>query len=128
MEIRKATPGDLEGIRAVYAAAKAFMDAHGNASQWEPGYPDSVIPGDIANGNCYVETENGVIHGVFVCILGEDPTYRVITDGAWRNDNPYATIHRLGSMARSPALPAGALISARAFARTSGWTPMSITP
>ena len=39
MEIRKATPGDLEGIRAVYAAAKAFMDAHGNASQWEPGYP-----------------------------------------------------------------------------------------
>lgn len=97
MEIRKATPGDLEGIRAVYAAAKAFMDAHGNANQWEPGYPDSVIPGDIANGNCYAETENGVIHGVFVCILGEDPTYRVITDGAWRNDDPYATIHRLGS-------------------------------
>ena len=32
MEIRKATPGDLEGIRAVYAAVKAFMDAHGNAS------------------------------------------------------------------------------------------------
>mgnify|MGYP000981220397 CR=1 FL=1 len=56
MEIWKATPGDLEGIRAVYAAAKAFMDAHGNASQWEPGYPDSVIPGDIANGNCYAET------------------------------------------------------------------------
>ena len=79
MEIRKATPGDLEGIRAVYAAAKAFMDAHGNASQWEPGYPDSVIPGDIANGNCFVETENGVIHG------------------AWRNDDPYAAIHRLGS-------------------------------
>ena len=79
MEIRKATPGDLEGIRAVYAAAKAFMDAHGNASQWEPGYPDSVI------------------HGVFVCILGEDLTYRVITDGAWRNDDPYATIYRLGS-------------------------------
>ena len=97
MEIRKAPPGDLEGIRAVYAAAKAFMDAHGNASQWEPGYPDSVIPGDIANGNCYAETENGVIHGVFVCILGEDLTYRVITDGAWRNDDPYATIHRLGS-------------------------------
>lgn len=64
------------------------MDAHGNASQWEPGYPDSVIPGDIANGNCFVETENGVIHGVFVCILGGDLTYRVITDGAWRNDDP----------------------------------------
>lgn len=104
------------------------MDAHGNASQWEPGYPDSVIPGDIANGNCYVETENGVIHGVFVCILGEDPTYRVITDGAWRNDDPYATIHRLGSDGALPGFTAGALISARAFARTSGRTPMSITP
>ena len=30
MEIRKAPPGDLEGIRAVYAAAKAFMEASGS--------------------------------------------------------------------------------------------------
>ena len=68
--IRRATESDLPEMRRVFDAARAYMAAQGNPNQWEPGYPDSVIPGDIANGNCYAETENGVIHGVFVCILG----------------------------------------------------------
>lgn len=29
-------------------------------------------------------------------VFGEDPTYRVI-DGAWKNDRPYATLHRVAS-------------------------------
>ena len=28
---------------------------------------------------------------------GNDPTYDKIYDGAWKNDNPYATIHRIAS-------------------------------
>lgn len=94
--IRKATSEDLKGILAVYAAAKAFMVKNGNATQWHPGYPDSEIPGDIAAGNCYVEEENGVIHGAFVCIPGDDPTYRAI-EGRWLNDRPYAAVHRIGT-------------------------------
>ena len=95
--IRKAIPEDLEQILAVLASAKAFMVRTGNAAQWESGYPDSVIPGDIAAGNCYVEEENGAVHGVFVCVSGDDPTYRVIENGQWLNDRPYAAIHRAGS-------------------------------
>ncbi len=30
----------------------------------------------------------------FAFILGEDPTYQQI-DGAWLNDQPYGTIHRI---------------------------------
>ena len=95
--IRKAAPEDLEQILAVFAAAKALMVKTGNTAQWEPGYPGSVIPGDIAAGSCYVEEENSTIHGVFVCILGDDPTYQTIENGQWLNDRPYATIHRAGS-------------------------------
>ena len=36
------------------------------------------------------------MYAVFAFILGEDPTYRRIR-GAWRDDSPYGTIHRLGS-------------------------------
>ena len=46
--IRKAVSEDLEQILTVLSAAKAFMVKTGNAAQWEPGYPDTVISGDIA--------------------------------------------------------------------------------
>ena len=112
--IRKAVSEDLEQILTVLSAAKAFMVKTGNAAQWEPGYPDTVISGDIAAGNCYVEEEVGTIHGVFVCIPGDDPTYRVIENGRWLNDRPYATIHRAGS---DGALP-GFFGRCLAFCRT----------
>jgi len=44
----------------------------------------------------YVCEESGHIYAAFVMALGEDPTYRVI-DGAWKNDEPYATLHRIAS-------------------------------
>lgn len=34
---------------------------------------------------------------VFALIIGEDPTYLRIEHGAWLNNSPYGTIHRLGS-------------------------------
>ena len=68
-----------------------------NSTQWEQGYPDCVISQDIENGNCYVEEESGTIHGVFVCIPGEDPTYQVMKDGQWLNGRPYAAVHRIGT-------------------------------
>lgn len=97
MEIRKGTLADLDEIMRVYAAAKAFMVATGNESQWNNGYPQrELIEEDIAKGQCYVCEENG-IRGVFAFILGVDPTYGYIEDGAWKNERPYGTVHRIGS-------------------------------
>ena len=45
----------------------------------------------------YVLREADAIHGVFAFILGEDPTYRVIEQGAWLSDAPYGTIHAVAS-------------------------------
>jgi maltose O-acetyltransferase len=53
---------------------------------------------DIADRQFYVGTDpdSGQLLFVFAFIIGEDPTYQVI-DGAWLNDRPYGTIHRLAS-------------------------------
>lgn len=97
MKIRKGTFNDLDEVMNVYAAAKAYMIANGNHSQWNHGYPQrTLIENDIAKGQYYVCEDRG-IHGVFAFILGEDPTYRFIEGGAWKNNRPYGTVHRIGS-------------------------------
>ena len=32
---------------------------------------------------------------MFVFVIGDDPTYEIIEDGAWPSDSPYGTIHRI---------------------------------
>ena len=39
--------------------------------------------------------ENGEILGVFCFFLHNDPTYGVIYEGTWLNDEPYGVIHRI---------------------------------
>lgn len=98
MEIRKTTTNDIGAVMDVFAAAKRYMRANGNASQRGDDYPTCGIAAyDIARGSSYVLTEHGEIAGTFALIIGEDESYRVIEDGAWRLDKPYGTIHRLAS-------------------------------
>ncbi len=111
--IRLAEKNDLDAIERVYDAARAFMRASGNPSQWVNGYPRrSLLEADIEAGHLFVLTGNGVIHGVFAFILGEDPTYARIEDGRWPNDRPYGTIHRIGT----DGTIRGAVCAARDFA------------
>lgn len=96
--IRQADERDVSDIMRVYAAARAFMRASGNHAQWVNGYPsEEIVRADILRGVSYVlENEAGHLHAVFALIPGDDPTYAYI-EGAWRDDSPYATIHRAGS-------------------------------
>lgn len=96
--IRKAEKTDLDAILKVYRAAKAYMVASGNPTQWEEGYPDCVLDRDIEGGNLYVLCDKtGAVHAAFAFILGEEPDYAVIEEGSWTSSAPYGTIHRLGS-------------------------------
>ena len=73
MEIRKTTLQDVDTVLDVFAAAKRYMRANGNASQWGDEYPDrSIVTYDIACGSSYVMLENGEIVGTFALFLGED--------------------------------------------------------
>lgn len=96
--VRKASKDDLETLAKVYRAAKAFMRASGNPTQWGEDYPECVLEDDLEKGQLYVVCgQDGEVHAAFVFALGADPTYQVIENGQWGNDIPYGTIHRLGS-------------------------------
>lgn len=98
MFIRKADFDDLDRIMYIYDCAKKYMRNTGNLTQWVNGYPSrNLIVSDIEKGQCYVCDDDGTLHAVFVFIIGEDPTYKVIEDGEWLNNEQYGTVHRIAS-------------------------------
>ena len=102
LTVRKSEKKDLSEIYRVVGAGRKFMRDHGNHVQWtESDAIEEKIPCDIEKGNSYVVTsENGMICGTFAFIIGEDPTYAVIEDGEWPDNEPYGTIHRIASDGR----------------------------
>lgn len=102
MEIRKARPEDLESIMKIYAHAREFMAQTGNPHQWgDEGYPArSLIQEDIRRGISYVAEADGALEAVFMFLVGDDPTYHVIENGQWVNEEPYGVVHRIAAMGR----------------------------
>ena len=93
--IRPGKTSDFNRVMEIYSFARGFMADTGNPNQWGNNFPpDSLIREDIAMGRLFVFDENGIIHGSFAFILGDDPTYAHI-DGAWLSSTPYGTIHRI---------------------------------
>lgn len=98
MTIRKATLADIPVMQEIFAIAREFMAATGNPNQWAENYPSlEQLTSDIDSGDSYACLKDGKVVATFVLRGGNDPTYDVIYDGAWKNDNPYATIHRIAS-------------------------------
>lgn len=96
MEIRPAVHGDLDAIMEIYEHAKEFMRQTGNPTQWNGAYPSrELLSEDIRLGQCYVCSEPGGILGVFVFIIGPEPTYQYIENGSWTLDREYGAIHRI---------------------------------
>lgn len=96
--IRLATERDLPRIFEVYAAARQLMAQTGNPTQWGSHYPPhDMLRADVPAGRLWVVERDGVIHAAFALVFGEDPSYGYIEDGAWRRNDPYAAIHRVGS-------------------------------
>ena len=113
-QIRKASREDLPRVEEIYAYARKFMEETGNPHQWGKTTPETTqLIDDIAKGDLYVLTDNGIIHGVFYFYIGTDPTYGVIEDGNWRSDTPYGTIHRIAGDGSG-----GVLAAAVAFGKT----------
>lgn len=98
MEIRKTRPEELDEVMEIYAFARQFMEEHGNPNQWKKTNPPRErVEQDIRDGKSHVCVENGEILGVFYFAVEEDPTYKVIYDGSWKNPDPYAVVHRIAS-------------------------------
>ena len=97
--IRASRAEDLDTLMETYRHAKEFMAANGNPGQWTGGYPSrDLIASEIAALHSFVcEDRDGTVAGTFCFIIGDDPTYSLIEDGAWIADGEYGTIHRLAS-------------------------------
>lgn len=106
MLIRRTKQEDLPQVMKIYEYAREFMRAQGNQTQWINGYPsEELIRQEIIEGHSFVCTsEEGEIQGTFCFILGEDPAYEHIYEGAWLNDEPYGVIHRLATAGKQGGL------------------------
>ena len=97
LEIRKTQIEDLERIGEIFSLARKYMAENGNPTQWGDDRPSlDLVRDDIAKGNSYVVFDDGKIVGTFAYIPGIEETYLEIA-GAWIDDAPYGTIHRIAS-------------------------------
>lgn len=110
MFIRPAQYSDFEAIMSIYAYAREQMRLSGNPWQWGADRPSpDTVKEDIARRQAYIMVHRNVPCGVFAFIIGEDPTYRRIDDGAWPNDKPYGTLHRIAGNGQAQGILASAL-------------------
>lgn len=96
MEIVKAKIENLSAIMEIIGHAQTFMREMGT-DQWQNDYPNqAVITADIADGNCYISVENGLVLGVVVLLFEPEECYENIMGGEWlTNGEPYGVFHRL---------------------------------
>lgn len=96
--IRRSIYEDIPEMMEIYKCARAFMREQGNPSQWHEGYPsEELLKQDIDQGVSYVCIDDDEIVGTFMFCVGADPTYTMIEDGQWLNDEAYGVIHRIAA-------------------------------
>ncbi len=86
----------MYAIHRMIADGRASLFARG-VDQWQDVFPgEGDFARDIALAQLWVLAD-GADAPVAVAALcfGEDPSYRVITDGGWLGNPPYAAIHRV---------------------------------
>ena len=98
MRIRKTRPDEIELLLQMYADARRCMAENGNPTQWGATRPSAgTVTRDVQEGGSYVCEHNGRVAAAFCFLIGEDPTYLEIWDGAWLESGPYGVVHRLVS-------------------------------
>ena len=97
MIIRPITKLEIAEANEIYEKARKFMRAAGNNSQWNSAYPGiSDIKAGMEKGFSYVCCDGDEVVATFYFEPNaDDPTYRKIYNGQWKNDEPYAAIHRV---------------------------------
>ncbi len=94
--VRRSAIEDIPRMQEIFVLARRFMAETGNPNQWADDYPgEELLRKDIGSGDSYVIQQWNRIVATFVLRGGDDPTYGIIYDGAWPDDSPYATIHRI---------------------------------
>lgn len=94
IDCRRAEAGDAEQIMLIVCQSRNYLKKH-RVDQWQGDYPTrEIFDADISCGECYVLTYGGAVAGVFCLKSALEAEYDAITDGKWRSDGKYCTIHR----------------------------------
>ena len=98
-EIRKSELKDLSALMGIFEEARKTIRALG-INQWQNGYPNpEVISEDMEKDQSYVVTAEGRAVATFAMLTDGEPTYDVISDGAWKTGDAahseYLAIHRV---------------------------------
>lgn len=96
--IRKGSAVDVDGVLALFDGARAFMRANGNLVQWANGYPARAdVESDIAHDALMIceDALTGEMVAAFCMQTWPEYTYAQIFEGAWPDEMPYGTVHRL---------------------------------
>ena len=96
MRIREASYSDIDGIVALYDAARRYF-ADAGIPQWQVGGPDADSAfADVEDGICYVVVSPaGALEGTFVLDFSGEPAYDRLTEGEWSASGEYAALHRV---------------------------------
>ncbi len=119
---RRGTEADLEEIMLTIRQARNYLKKH-RVDQWQGQYPDeTTITEDIARGECWVMTYCERVAGFFMLTERPEPTYDTLTDGKWRTEGLYCTLHRNAVMAeyRGSGMADRLMEAAEALARECG--------
>lgn len=122
VDCRLGTAADLEDIMLTIRQAKNYLKKH-RVDQWQGEYPNqTTILEDIERGECYVMTYCERVAGFFMLTETPEPSYENLTDGKWRCDGPYCTLHRSAVLAeyRGSGMAEKLMASAEALAREKG--------
>lgn len=93
--IRAACEKDVDRIAEIYDAARRYMRAKGNHSQWSASYPSAdTARRDIAHGWGYVVESDGNVVATFCLMTDAETTYAALPDAM---TEPYVTLHRVAS-------------------------------
>ena len=119
---RPVTEEDVEAVGLLFRQARNYLKKN-RVDQWQTPYPDeSTVRGDIARGEGYVMTYGGRVAGYFCLSTTPESSYEAITDGKWRREGDYATIHRscVGAEYRGAGMADRLVEAAEALTRAMG--------
>ncbi len=92
---RRAEEKDIDAIMLIVRQAKNYLKKN-RVDQWQGDYPDEAAFRDaIAQGECYVMLYGERVAAMFCVTDKPEPCYDEITDGKWRCDGKYCTLHRI---------------------------------
>ena len=94
--IVKTTKKDIDRVMVIIGEARRSIGKLG-IDQWQYGYPSrDIIKDDVERGISYIVKDDGdEIYGTFCLREDEEPTYKVIYDGAWLGTEKSFALHRI---------------------------------